>query len=233
MNLKNIEPFTYDREFLYNKWQELIYNISYDWQTTTFSDKWFHLLDEYYTKSTNYFSTWSRVQNSIKALTEFCNETRKISINNEDLLALASFFAYVDFDVTNCDNFVDSAILVDKFCEDVGIGNQDNKVMYSLLSSLDYHNVFDEENNIMYHAFRDINFIWTGLEYDQYSRLIGFMKNEFPMSEDLWCRFRKLIAEEMLGGHPVMHTDYFFYLCAEQVQNNLLDEIQIYSEIKV
>jgi predicted metal-dependent HD superfamily phosphohydrolase len=233
MNLNNLNPFTYNKDFLYKKWEELIYNLSYNWQSETVSDKWFRLLDEYYTKSDTYFSTWARVENSVNAINNFCNETKKISINNEDLLMLASFFTYVDYDATNCDNYLDSGILAAQFCEDLEISNQDSKLISSLLSSFDYRSVFDEEHSITYHAFRDANLIWTAVKPENYIKLIDFMRNEVQMPDNLWYEFRKYSAQEMLEGQPVMHTDYFFYLYAEQIQNNLLDELQIYSEIKV
>lgn len=233
MNPRTINPFTYKKDFLYDKWQECIYNLSYDWKSEIVSDKWFSLLDEYYTRSENFFSTWSRVENSINAIMEFCADTNKVSVNNEDLLVFASFFSYIDYDLTNCDNFLDSAILANNCCLDLEIGNNDSKTVYSLLSNLDYKFVYESESNIIYKVFRDTNLIWNAVNSGNYFTLIERMRNETKMSDELWKKFRLFSAKEMLESQPVMHTDYFFYSYSEQIQNNLLDEINSLSKITV
>lgn len=223
--------FGYSLDTLWKRWNNIVDRLSYR-DNDTVRAKWFNLLNEQYESKDKTFSTWEQVYRSIDAIDNLV-QVNNVSENTQDIMVFATFFSYFHFDQKNCDSFSDSAEISFDCSESFELLESDSRKVHSLITSLDMASVFDQYQNVMYHVMRDAHFIWLAYPPAGYLEIAEKLCLEFNDVDPLWISYRKSWISEYFESEFLFHTDFCFHNYSEAAQNNLMDELQLYSEIKV
>jgi len=223
MEYKSLKS-SHDIDEMYSVWEEMVRYACYP-SNMDITDKYFNLLNEYYSNPRRTFSNWNLIQNALDCLMQLSQS--KFSIKNKDLLILSTLLAFTHFDAYSCTGFEKSAYESLDILDKLGLPSDDIKIIFSHIVSLNIPFDYDENKNFSYHVFRDSCFYWLHSETDVYRETIECMKQESVVLGDTWFESRKMFIISGLESECLMHTEGLGDQCYKHsvVQNNLLDEL--------
>lgn len=221
------------KDTLYEIWNETILSITYTYDPEL-SDKYFFLLDEHYSSPIRPFSSWERVSSALHGLDRLDFHQSKLSLDSFDILTFASFFSYLCFDIASSNCFEEAAYMCSNIADELYFSTDENRMIFSLISSLDMPFVMDKEKSYKYHIFRDANYFWITDYHAKYAETIRKMQIESQLDPVSWAICRRNWLEEGLSSGILMHSesvyenkprDGYFHMKAE---DNFLDELTSY-----
>ncbi len=227
----------YDIDYLYFAWNDCIYKNEFI-KDRNLTDKWFNLLDEYYSNNARPFSNWLLVEKSIKAIDTLDQETRKLSINVLDVLTFSCFFSFLHYQPFDDSCFEKSAEDALEIIQYLDLLEKDSRLVYSLICSLADPLTFDPDKSFHYHLFRDANYIWLTYDSNRYLNVVENMALESEIKGIEWKENRKQWVHRALLADSLFHTEAIYEPNPSSgrlhyiAQNNLIDELKFYSPAK-
>lgn len=214
---------SFDINELYQIWMDIVKYSCYP-SNEDIGDKFFTLLNEYYTNPNRTFSNWNLIHNCINQLNDMPHG--KLSISTKDLLMLAIFFGFIHFDASSCGGFEKSANESVEMLDRLGLNRDEIRIIFSHIASLDYLFVYQEEKAFSYHCLRDSCFFWLSLNPVDYHDAVVLLKKEANVSDSEWIECRRDFITYALESNKLMHTEEMTSTGIHSaIQNNLLDEL--------
>jgi hypothetical protein len=237
MSNANSVGLPYDIDYLYFAWNDCIYKNEFI-KDKNLTDKWFNLLNEYYSSNARPFSNWLLVERSIKAVDRLDQETKKLSINLLDVLIFSCFFSFLHYQPFDDSCFEKSAEEALEVIQYLDLLEKDSRLVYSLICSLADPLTFDPNKSFHYHLFRDANYVWLTYEGNRYMHVVENMALESEIKGIDWISNRKKWVHGALLTDSLFHTEGIYELDPSSgklnciAQDNLIDELKFYSSME-
>ena len=214
---------SFDLDELYEIWTDIIKYSCYP-SNNDICDKYFSLLNEYYSNPNRSFSNWNLIYNCIDHLNMMPHG--KLSVSTKDMLMLAIFFGFIHFDASSCSGFEESANESIEMLDRLGLNQTEMRTIFSHIASLDYALIYEKEKSFSYHSIRDACFSWLCADPKDYSDSLLLLKKEANVDNAEWVQCRRDFITDALESDRLMHTEEMNSTNIHSaIQDNLLDEL--------